>query len=211
MKRERLTPRDIAILVGVVFLAICCICTGTVLTAGEDFVDFLRAPLRWFERTFGSAEPDLGRTIAIGGDGVFTLRENCRFTQTRGSFVSSGGSLEQGNNRAGDLSRDEVIASVQAFLDETVFFVRRGELMTGSGTAVQTELLSDEAVYIRLTQDNVFNGTRETHSLEGVIHEGAWQGDYNGSFIISEVRDGQGIEEAASVAATLVCPLTWEE
>jgi hypothetical protein len=60
MRKERLTPRDIAILASVVVLAVCCVCGGLAITFIGDVGYILTAPLRWLDQLLsgGDGEPE---------------------------------------------------------------------------------------------------------------------------------------------------------
>jgi hypothetical protein len=60
MRRERLTPRDIAILASVVVLAVCCVCGGLFFTFVGDVGYILATPFRWLDQLFsgGDVEPE---------------------------------------------------------------------------------------------------------------------------------------------------------
>jgi hypothetical protein len=62
MRRQRLTPRDIAILASVVVLAVCCVCGGLLITFVEDIGYILTAPLRWLDQLLSGDQTDPGFT-----------------------------------------------------------------------------------------------------------------------------------------------------
>jgi hypothetical protein len=61
MRKERLTPRDIAILASVVVLAVCCVCGGLLITFVGDIGYILATPFRWLDQLLsgGDLEPNL--------------------------------------------------------------------------------------------------------------------------------------------------------
>jgi hypothetical protein len=209
MKRERLTPRDIAILGSVIFLALCCICVGTVLTTIEDIGSIITAPLRWLGDLFGANEPDLRQILASGSTSSFELGDNCTFPYTDGSLVRSQGISGDGPGFSTHLSRQQVIDSFQAFFENERFLVQNGEVRLSSGVPVSVSQLTRESFYLSLVDERVTGEALATTNLEGVVDDNLLSGSYYASQTISTLSQGQGIEEALTIMADFNCPLYW--
>jgi hypothetical protein len=205
MKRERLTARDITILVSVVVLAVCCICVGLVLTVFQDLTWILTAPLRWLSSLFASGDASLPAALRSGSDSIFLLGA-CTFPHTGGSQVSS-----RGETRASDLTSEQVIDHFYAYFEEEYFQVSRGEITTHSGIPVQVSELTPDSFYLSLIDEERTSTSTSSTSVEGVVHDNVWTGSYYASYSQSTVISGQGIEEALTITADFSCPLVWQE
>jgi hypothetical protein len=205
MKRERLTARDITILVSVILLAICCICVGTILTTIEDIGLWITAPLRWFQNLTGSSEPDLREALQSSRESTFLLNSRCTFPYTSGSRVSS-----EGEPRQTELSREQVIEHFETYFDREYFLVQQGEVRLNSGVPVQVSEIAQGSFYLSLLDEQHMDGLTSTTTLDGVVDNNIFVGSYYATETESAVRQGQGIENALTLTADLQCPLTWD-
>jgi hypothetical protein len=205
MKRERLTARDITILVSVVVLAVGCICAGLVLTVFQDIGLLLTAPLRWLTGLFASGDASLPAALRSGSDSIFLIGA-CTFPHASGSQVSS-----RGETRAADLTPEQVIDHFYAYFEDEYFQVSRGGITTHSGVPVQVSELTPDSFYLSLIDEERTNSSISSTNVEGVVRENVWTGSYYSSFSQSTVISGQGIEEALTITADFSCPLAWQE
>jgi hypothetical protein len=204
MKRERLTTRDITLLVSVILLAVCCICVGLAVTLVEDIGLLLTAPLRWLDGIFGSADLSLPQALAGTSPAAFALGQGCSFPYTSGSLVSSRGEV-----RSADLSREQVIEIFEARFEGEVFEVQRGEIELQSGVPVQVSRLAGDSYYLSLVDEQREEGQVTTTSLEGVVEADVFSGSFYLGRTESSVIQGQGIEDSLTATADLRCPLIW--
>jgi hypothetical protein len=211
MKRERLTPRDIAVLGSVIFLALCCICVGTVLTTFEDFGTLVTAPLRWLGDIFGNNAPTLRQALDSSSPASFELGENCTFPFTDGTLVQSQGANEDSGAHSTRLSHQQVVDRFQAFTANERFLVQDGKVHLRSGTPVEVSQITRESFYLSLIDEQVTSTERVTINLEGVVDENLLSGSYYATHTQSAVDQGQGIEMALTVMADFSCPLYWED
>jgi hypothetical protein len=208
MKRERLTPRDIAVLASVFVLVVCCVCGGLALATLEDVGQFITAPFRWFGELFGSSDPGLDSALNSRSPSTFRVGSGCSFSYTDGSLVDS---RRAGDAFASSLSRQEVIEYVLDFLNQEDFVVRDGAITLRSGEPVTISRYGPGHYYLSLLDEQRAGDAIETTRVEGVVQENIWTGSYYTSQTLSTVVDGQGIEQALTIQAEFACPLQWIE
>jgi hypothetical protein len=190
--------------------AICCVCGGLVLLAGEGVFEsaraFVTAPFRWFQPEVTS--PDLYQILSEGREASFRLGQPCEFQSVAGNVIQS--PTDPGGQFARPLTRQEAIDAALASLGGDSYLVQDRSITLNNSTPVRYQQTPGEGIFLAFDEQANTDVSVASRSLNGVV-----QGNLlNGSLHLAEdrfsVENGQGVEASSAVDVIFTCPLLWE-
>lgn len=180
-----------------------CICANLAISAAGGLANLLH-----FDAS-GVQPTNLAQLVESGGSAAFQLGTDCSFVTIDGNIVRSD---QQGSGEfTQQMPRKDAVFAVLDSVGSDLYLVRKGEISLEDGTLVTANRMDEERVSIHFSQEQAVESGQETRSIDGVVNGDELHASYTFYRSLSAVIEGQGIEEATSIAADFSCPLIWVE